>query len=165
MRTAKSCGPDTSVVGVKSVAATPPMTVSTKPDHRGERDISRKPLRGECRVKPGRPDKRVCVLSLPLHTRLAGASSARYSPRPLFRGSRTKKQTSRENTRRDREVMPSALPSLHALSRVAGSEASKARSRGRGRGSIPQEPLLQCMPHHPPPPPPPAPSRGGGGGR
>src|ERR1700686_4314808 len=105
MRTAKSCGPDTSVVGVKSVAATPPMTVSTKPDHRGERDISRKPLRGECRVKPVRPDERVCVLSPPLHTRLAGASSARYSPRPLFRGSRTEEQNSRENTRRDREAV------------------------------------------------------------
>jgi hypothetical protein len=35
----------------------------------------------------------------------AGASSARYSPRPLFRGSRTKKQTSRENMRRDRETV------------------------------------------------------------
>src|ERR1700676_5759798 len=84
----------------------------------------------------------------------AGASSARYSPRPLFRGSRTKEQTSRENTRRDREVMHSALPSLHAPLRVAGSEASKARSRGRGWGVSPQEPLLQRMPHHPPPPPP-----------
>jgi len=28
----------------------PPATVSNKPDHRGEHDISRKPLRGECRV-------------------------------------------------------------------------------------------------------------------
>src|ERR1700692_1280743 len=34
MRTAKSCGPDASAVGVKSAEAAPPMTVSTKPDHR-----------------------------------------------------------------------------------------------------------------------------------
>jgi hypothetical protein len=34
MRTAKSCGPDASVVGVKSAEATSPMTVSNKPDHR-----------------------------------------------------------------------------------------------------------------------------------
>jgi hypothetical protein len=30
----------------------PPMTVTRKPDHWGERDISRKPLRGECRAIP-----------------------------------------------------------------------------------------------------------------
>ena len=36
MRTAKSYGPDTSKVGVKLAEATPPATVSTKPDHRGE---------------------------------------------------------------------------------------------------------------------------------
>ena len=36
----------------------------------------------------------------------AGASRARYSPRPLFRGSRTKIQNSRENTRRDRGPVP-----------------------------------------------------------
>jgi len=28
------------------------MTVTKKPDRRGEHDISRKPLRGECRVIP-----------------------------------------------------------------------------------------------------------------
>jgi hypothetical protein len=28
------------------------MTVAKEPGHRGERDISRKPLRGECRVIP-----------------------------------------------------------------------------------------------------------------
>jgi hypothetical protein len=26
------------------------VTVAKKPDHRGEREVSRKPLRGECRV-------------------------------------------------------------------------------------------------------------------
>src|SRR5665647_2298021 len=31
----------------------PPATVTKKPDRRGEYDISRKPLRGECRVFPG----------------------------------------------------------------------------------------------------------------
>ena len=45
MRTAKSCGPDTSAVGVKSVEATPPMTETKKPELRGEHDISRKPSR------------------------------------------------------------------------------------------------------------------------
>jgi hypothetical protein len=48
LRTAKSCGPDASVVGVKFAEACrpdralgtpyPPMTVSNKPDHRGEHE-------------------------------------------------------------------------------------------------------------------------------
>jgi hypothetical protein len=37
--TAKSCGPDASMVGVK-LGLSPPATVSTKPDHRGERGVS-----------------------------------------------------------------------------------------------------------------------------
>src|SRR5450631_1483981 len=35
MRTAKTCGPDASTVGVK-LGLSPPATVSTKPDHRGD---------------------------------------------------------------------------------------------------------------------------------
>jgi hypothetical protein len=38
--------------GVKSVEAIPPATVAKEPGRRGEHDISRKPLRGECRVIP-----------------------------------------------------------------------------------------------------------------
>jgi hypothetical protein len=38
--------------GVKLAEATPPMTVAKKPGRRGERVISRNPLRGECRVIP-----------------------------------------------------------------------------------------------------------------
>jgi hypothetical protein len=40
--TAKSCGPDASMVGVKLVMMLriTPATVTTKPDHRGEREIS-----------------------------------------------------------------------------------------------------------------------------
>jgi hypothetical protein len=45
LRTAKPCGPDTSMVGVKLAEEIPPATVTTKPDHRGERGVSRKPSR------------------------------------------------------------------------------------------------------------------------
>jgi hypothetical protein len=38
--------------GVKLAEVISLATVTTKPDHRGERDINRKPLRGECRVMP-----------------------------------------------------------------------------------------------------------------
>ena len=42
LRTAKSCGPDASMVGVKLVMMLriTRATVTTKPDHRGEREIS-----------------------------------------------------------------------------------------------------------------------------
>ena len=42
LRTAKSCGPDASMVGVKFVMMLriTPATVTTKPDHRGEYEIS-----------------------------------------------------------------------------------------------------------------------------
>jgi hypothetical protein len=39
LRTAKSCGPDTSMVGVKLVKEISPATVARKPGHRGEREI------------------------------------------------------------------------------------------------------------------------------
>jgi hypothetical protein len=38
--------------GVKLAEEIPPATVARKPGHRGEHEISRKPSRGECRVKP-----------------------------------------------------------------------------------------------------------------
>jgi hypothetical protein len=34
LRTAKSCGPDASMAGVKSAEEIPPATVTNKPDHR-----------------------------------------------------------------------------------------------------------------------------------
>src|ERR1700692_4123524 len=98
--------------------------------------------------------RRVRALPLPLHTRLAGASGARHSLRPLFRGSRTKEQTSRKNTRRDREVMHGDLPSLHAPLRVAG--------RGRGWGGYPLASVAAISGAPPPPPPPPRRFAGGG---
>jgi hypothetical protein len=53
LRTAKPCGPD-----APTLASSPweasflGVTVARKPGHRGERGVSRKPLRGECRVIP-----------------------------------------------------------------------------------------------------------------
>ena len=85
MRTTKSCGPDTSVVGVKSAEATPPMTETKKPELRGEHDISRKPSRAGM---PGdfrwtcRDYARVLFT---FAREAAGALGARHSPRP-FRG-------------------------------------------------------------------------------
>jgi hypothetical protein len=41
LRTAKSCGPDASMVGVKSVKEISPMKVTNKPDRLGEHEVSR----------------------------------------------------------------------------------------------------------------------------
>jgi hypothetical protein len=51
MRTAKSCGPDAPTLA-SSLRDEAQTTVTNKPDHRGEHEISRKPLRRECRVSP-----------------------------------------------------------------------------------------------------------------
>ena len=41
LRTAKSCGPDASMVGVKRRGSIREATVTTKPDHRGEYEGTR----------------------------------------------------------------------------------------------------------------------------
>jgi hypothetical protein len=41
LRTAKSCGPDASMVGVKLAKEIPPVKVTNKPDHLGEHEVSR----------------------------------------------------------------------------------------------------------------------------
>jgi hypothetical protein len=41
LRTVKSCGPDASTLAFKSAQKTAPMTVTNKPDHRGEREGNR----------------------------------------------------------------------------------------------------------------------------
>ena len=51
LRTAKTCGPDTPTL-VSSLRDVPRATVARKPGHRGEHEISRKPLRRECRMFP-----------------------------------------------------------------------------------------------------------------
>jgi hypothetical protein len=41
LRTAKSCGPDASMVGVKLAEEIPLAMVTTKPDHQGEHEVDR----------------------------------------------------------------------------------------------------------------------------
>src|ERR1700735_2859007 len=47
--------------GVKLAEAVSPMTVTKTPDHRGEHEVSRKPLRGECRMPPLSLYARACT--------------------------------------------------------------------------------------------------------
>ena len=83
MRTAKPCGPGArrwrQVCG-----ECPQATVANKPDHRGERGISRKPLRREC---PGASAEPVCSCApFSFAYETAGAARTRHSLRPLVYG-------------------------------------------------------------------------------
>src|SRR6266851_8009207 len=55
--------------GVKLAGSIPPMTVARKPVHRGEHEVSRKPLRREGRMPPLNLYARVRFLLCTLHTR------------------------------------------------------------------------------------------------
>src|SRR6202035_4394949 len=69
-RTAKTCGPDASTLA-SSWRINPHNDGGNKADHRGEHGISRKPLRGECRMFPVTRCEYSCAYLLPIaHTRL-----------------------------------------------------------------------------------------------
>src|SRR6266446_1999289 len=118
MRTAKSCGPDASVVGVKSQRR------RESPILRGEREISRKAIAqgmSDCLRCP------VCscaIFVLPFAHGTAGAARIRHSLLPLLRDNET--QTSGKSCRENADVYPlfdiriEALdPSLPGSQRVA----------------------------------------------
>ena len=82
-RTAKSCGSDAPIVGVKSARRSAGDGVK-KRGHRGEREVSRKTI---ARGKPGRSGVTVVTNSYACFyfaCEAAGALRARHSLRPLF---------------------------------------------------------------------------------
>src|SRR5437773_12203836 len=82
-RTAKSCGSDAPIVGVKSVRRSAGDGVK-KRGHRGEREVSRKTI---ARGMPGRSGVTVVTMLVCLFyfaCEAAGALRARHSLRPLF---------------------------------------------------------------------------------
>jgi hypothetical protein len=104
-RTAKTCGPDASVLA-SSLRKLSAGDGGKKADHRGERGISRKPLRGECRVIPVTRCEYSCAYLLPHSAHeAAGASGIRHSPRPLIEEGGTLMANLARNTRRDRETV------------------------------------------------------------
>ena len=78
----KSCGPDASTLAFKSRGGIREATVTNKPDHRGEREISRKT------IAQGRPGVPAHLWLLPLcffvAQGAAGAAGTRLSLRPLL---------------------------------------------------------------------------------
>jgi hypothetical protein len=67
----------------------PPVTVTKKPDHRGEREVSRKPLRREGRTASAEPVCSCALFFVHFARETAGAARTRSSLRPLTIGGGT----------------------------------------------------------------------------
>jgi len=85
-RTAKSCGPDTPTLVSSSweAKASRGRRWPKRPEHRGERDISRRTIARGVPGDSGVTCMLVCAFYSILHTRPRGASAARHSLRPYF---------------------------------------------------------------------------------
>jgi hypothetical protein len=88
-RTAKSCGPDASTLASSRRENFPPVTVTKKPDHRGELEVSRKPLRREGRTASAEPVCSCALCFVHFARETAGAARTRLSLRPLTTGGAT----------------------------------------------------------------------------
>src|ERR1700716_2337429 len=104
---AERCGPDVSTLA-SSRREEAQMTVTNKPDHRGEHGISRKTI---ARGMPGDPGVTVVTNARAFYTTraAAGALGARHSPRPLISESGKFMANLAPNTRRDREAVRTLL--------------------------------------------------------
>jgi len=128
-RTAKARGPDLPTLGSTLRAQKPGGTVAKTPGHRGERAISRKPLRRECRhVRRTCHDLRACFLPF-LHARLRVRFGIRHSLRPLDFGGTKMMQSSGALCREDADSHP---PRCHAP-RKRGIQNSRGVSVKYGR--------------------------------
>src|SRR5258707_1033293 len=103
-RTAKSCRSDAPMLA-SSLREAAQATVSNKPGHRGEREVSRKTI---ARGMPGRSGVTVVTMLVCLFyfaCEAAGASRARHSLRPLISEDGTFLANLARNVRRDREAV------------------------------------------------------------
>src|ERR1700724_2537957 len=104
----------------------------------------------------------VCVSFAQFCTRDRGCSAHPVFPAPSDWRVRKLLAKLGQNMRRDREVMHSAPPSLHALCAWGGREPAPDLIRGRGWGVYQLVPLAASLLRHPPPPTPPRRCAGGG---
>ncbi len=110
-RTAKSCGSDAAIVGVKSAIGSAGDGVK-KRGHRGEREVSRKTI---ARGMPGRSGVTVVTNSYAFFSacEAAGALGTRHSLRPLF----SERRTFLQNLGRVAPREYGAVPSLRGAKR------------------------------------------------
>src|SRR5712672_4656264 len=104
MRTVKLCGSDAPMLA-SSLREGAQATVSNKPGHRGEREVSRKTI---ARGMPGETGVTVVTTLVCLFyfaCEAAGASSARHSLRPLISEGGTYLANLARIARRDREAV------------------------------------------------------------
>src|SRR6266403_3246516 len=94
-RTAKSCGSDAPMLA-SSLREEAQATVSNKPGHRGEREVSRKPLRGECRVISGVTVVTTLVCFLPCTRGCGRIERPAFPALSEFQLGRISRQNSRE---------------------------------------------------------------------
>src|SRR5258705_5228990 len=92
-------------------------TVSNKPGHRGEREVSRKPLRREGRVYSGEPVVTTLVCFVYFAREAAGALATRLSLRPLFSRRRNDFYKTRALSRRGNAGSYLNAPSLRGAKR------------------------------------------------
>ncbi len=104
-RTAKSCRSGAPMLA-SSLREEAQATVSNKPGHRGEREVSRKTIArgmpGDFRCDRGDYARVLCFISA---REAAGASSARHSLRPLISQGQDFKANLARKPRRDREAV------------------------------------------------------------
>jgi hypothetical protein len=86
LRTAKSCGPGAPTLALSFVEMICEATVAKEPGHRGEHEVSRKPLRGESRSDSAEPVCSCAFSYVHLHARprvqrAPGFPCALYLPR------------------------------------------------------------------------------------
>src|SRR3984885_2506831 len=128
-RTAKTCGPDASMLA-SSWRINPRNDGGKKADHRGEHGISRKPLRGECRVIPVTRCEYSCAYLLPQRTRGCGCIGHPAFPAPSdCRG-------------RNEQAKPRAKPAARSRSCVERTTLPFTSPRLRGEVRKP-DPRLQ----------------------
>src|SRR6478672_13631802 len=130
-RTAKSCRSDAPMLA-SSLREEAQATVSNKPGHRGEHEVSRKTI---ARGMPGRSGVTVvttlgCLFSF--GPEAAGASCARHSLRPLFSEARTFLQTSGKSCRGIAESCEFGIENLDATAVSSLSRWERVGVRGQG---------------------------------
>jgi hypothetical protein len=103
------------------------MTVSNKPGHRGEREVSRKPLRAGMPGDSGGPVVTTLVCFFLSAREAAGALGTRHSPRPLFS---ERRNGSWQNSGKSRREIAESYVKLQQLV-IARSKVTKQSMRIR----------------------------------
>src|SRR5712671_746306 len=123
-RTAKSCGSDAPMLA-SSLREEAQATVSNKPGHRGEREVSRKTIARGMPGRSGEPVVTMLVCLFFITHEAAGASCARHSLRPLFSGGANIRKTSGASRRENADAYP--LGCLKIESKTAPERALRDR--------------------------------------